>query len=365
MKKLAVILAVTLVMAIAIPLTGCGSSGNSAVVSFISRPNTSSTGTYLPRLSTLDPTTKTATAVVIPIPETAYYVSANSDGTAVTYCRYPSTVSGTTSADVSSTYDIYLMGTDGIEKELTTNADACESVFSPDGKTIAYSSYQSGSYYPQIFTMNVDGSNQKALYTNTIPAYSEYQLFPQFSPDGKSLVFYIYMYSDLDMEQMHRPNAAHTSRWLLERNRHVNHDVRKIAHPQDTVPYQSGWYTMGLTAATPNFVYAPNYIYVWGPAVFSSDGTKLLITDVDYDLYAYNIYSVGLDGSGLAELTTSSDTYDFSPVAYKGIILFNRLNYNNGIVDIYAMDENGANQILIHSNPDAWEALIDTYRLRW
>ena len=116
---------------------------------------------------------------------------------------------------------------------------------------------------------------------------------------------------------------------------------------------------MGLTAATPNLVYTP--YYVWGPAVFSSDGTKLLFTDYDYDLEEWNIYSVALDGSGLAELTTNSDTYDFSPVAYKGIILFNRINYDTSSVDIYAMDENGANQILIHSTPDQWEGLNDTY----
>jgi Tol biopolymer transport system component len=287
------------------------------------------------------------------------YVSANSDGTAVTYCYNASTEPGITHANVSSTYDIYLMGTDGKEKQLTTNADACVPVFSPDGKTIAYESYQAGTYYPHIFTMNVDGSNQKALYPDTILAYTEYQFFPQFSPDGKSLVFCIEVIGVNDVARTHQPNTVHESHWQPGRNFNANNALHKVAHPQDVVPYQSGWYTMGLTAATPNFVYMP--YGVWGPAVFSSDGTKLLFTDIDPDLDELNIFSVGLDGSGLAELTSSSDEADFSPVAYKGIILFNRYNSVTSSVDIYAMDENGVNQIPIHSTPDVWEGLIDAY----
>jgi Tol biopolymer transport system component len=286
------------------------------------------------------------------------YVSANSDGTAVTYCR-PNTVTPTVTPMVSASIDIYLMGTDGKEKQLTTNADACESTFSPDGKTIAYVSYPPGSQFSQIFTMNVDGSNQKPLYTNTILAYSHYQFMPEFSPDGKSLVFIIEMAELMGVERTHQQNAAHASHWLQERNRHTINAVRRIALPQDVVPYQSGWYTMGVTAATPNFVYMPNS--VWGPAVFSSDSTKLFFTDYDIDLGEANIFSISLDGSGLAELTTSSDEADFSPVAYKGIILFNRYNSVTSSADIYAMDENGVNQIPIHSTPDVWEGLNDTY----
>ncbi len=355
MKKLAVILAVTLVMAIAIPLTGCGSSGNHAVVSFISRPNTGS-GPYLPTLSTLDPITKTAKAVVIPIPVTAMYVSANSDGTAVTYCR-PDTITPTITPMVSESIDIYLMGTDGKEKQLTNKADACESVFSPDGKTIAYASYPPGSDYAQIFTMNVDGSNQKPLYTNTIPAYTQYQFMPEFSPDGQSLVFLIEIAGEAGVERTHQPNAAHTSHWLQARNHFAINAGRRIAHPEDVVPYRSGWYTMALTAATPNFVYTPSE--AWGPAVFSSDGTQLLFTD--YDGTEDNIFSVNLDGSGAVELTTSTDEPDFSPVAYRGIILFNQYNDVTSSADIYGMDENGVDQISIHSTPDVWEGLNDTY----
>ena len=56
---------------------------------------------------------------------------------------------------------------------------------SPDGKTIAFASYQSGDL--QTYTMNVDGSNQKALFAPE--AGTAEQFYPEFSPDGKSLVF--------------------------------------------------------------------------------------------------------------------------------------------------------------------------------
>lgn len=351
MKKLAVILAVTLVMAIAIPLSGCGSSSNPAKLTFIARPNTGK-GPYTPSLYILDPVAQTATPVAIPIPATADYVSANSDATAVTYCR-PSTLNPTITPMVSSTYDIYLMGKDGTEKQLTTNADACESVFSPDGKTIAYASRPSGSQYPQIFTMNIDGTNQKALYTAPL----EEQFMPQFSPDGKSLVFLIDLAVGGGVTRTHRQNNARVSSWLQGRDRHANNAVRGTAHPQVAGQSQSGWYTMALTGTTPTLVYSPNEW--WGPAVFSSDGTRLFLTD--YDGTDNNIYSVNLDGSNLLELTTSTDTDDFSPVAYRGLIFFNRFNDVTSSVDIYGMDETGVNQIFLHSTPDVWEGLNDTY----
>jgi Tol biopolymer transport system component len=74
-----------------------------------------------------------------------------------------------------------------------------------------------------------------------------------------------------------------------------------------------------------------------------------------------NIFSVNLDGTALTPLTTSTDTYNFSPVAYKNLILFNRYNSATSSWDIYAMDQNGGNQVLIHSTDNTWETLIDAY----
>ena len=114
---------------------------------------------------------------------------------------------------------------------------------------------------------------------------------------------------------------------------------------------------MGLHDTAPTLVYAPNSW--WGPAVFSHDGTKLLLTmwDGNHD----NISSVNLDGSNLTALTTSTDTDNFSPVPYKNVIVFNRYNSDTSSWDIYRMNQDGTNQALVHTTANTWETLIDSY----
>lgn len=335
MKKFAL----TLAIAVVIVATGCGDS-KSPILTYVAR-SSSSTSTA-PQLFKLNESTQQSTAVPIPIPDTAYYISPNSDATAVTYCRY----NGTT------TYDIYSMGLDGIEKQLTTDADACESVFSPDGKTIAYVSGSSGDFL--IMTMNLDGTNQQPIFTPT--AGTAESFYPEFSADGKSLVFWVYANSGPSAaRQLHR--QGRTPSWLTQG------PVRsKKARPAfaGTGVTQSGWYVMGLSDTAPTFVYTPNN-GPWGPAVFSADGKKLLLTDSDGT--ADNIFTVNLDGSGLTEITSSTDPNapDFSPVPYKNLIVFNTMSATNSSWDIYVMNQDGSNQKLVHSTADMWEALIESY----
>jgi Tol biopolymer transport system component len=336
MKKLTL----TLAMALVIAATGCGDS-NAPILTYVARANSSGV-TPTPNLFKLNEATQTTTAVTIPIPDTAYYVSANASATEVTYCR-----------DGSSGYDIFVMGTDGVEKQLTTGADACESVFSPDNKTMAFVSCASGDCL--IMTMNVDGSNQNALYTP--PAGTAESFYPEFSPNGKSVVFYAFTNSGPSAAQRHlsMPHmSGRISPWLAQ-----GPVKAKKAHPAaaGTGITQDGWYVMGLSDTAPTFAYAPNSW--WGPAMFTGDGSKLLLTD--YDGTDYNIFTVNLDGTGLMQLTTSTDTDNFSPVPYKNLIMFNRYNSTNSSWDIYAMDQTGANQTLIHSTADTWESLLDSY----
>src|SRR6202171_6206063 len=163
MKKLAVTLAAAMVIA----LTGCGTNSNAPLLTYVARASSDS---YAPHLFILNTTTQQSTAVAIPIPASAFHVASNSDATNVVYTRYNTTG-----------YNIFLMGKDGVEKQLTTGLDAWAPAFSPDGKTIAFYNYLSNS--SSIVTMNLDGSNQTALY-GTSGVYSYY---PQFSPDGKSV----------------------------------------------------------------------------------------------------------------------------------------------------------------------------------
>ncbi len=342
MKKLAVILAAALV----IVLTGCGEDSKPTLITYIARGSSDS---YAPHLFTLDEKTQKSTSVAIPIPTDALYVASNSDATAVVYCY-----------DGPDGYDIFLMGKNGQEKQLTSGADACEATFSSDGKTIAYVGYSSDDDAYQIFTMNFDGSNQKALYV--APAGTVDQWMPQFSPDGKSLAFCIELMSDESAQPMRRQNGAQVSfgrQWPTRqsKNRPSKNAVRGTALALAAAPSDSGWYQMALTDTSPALVYATTT--AWGPAVYSADGKKLLMT-VEGDSYAA-ISTVNLDGTGLTPLTTGTDTEDFAPVPHRGVILFNRYNDANSSVDIYMMDQNGANQAVVNSTADTFSCLNDTY----
>ncbi|MBA3655998.1 MAG: PD40 domain-containing protein [Gemmatimonadaceae bacterium] len=81
-------------------------------------------------------------------------------------------------------YDIYTVNRDGSELKRLTHNDVytAESVLSPDGKRIVFTSLKDGDL--DIYTMNVDGSNVRRL-TNT-PGYDGGAWW---SPDGKELVY--------------------------------------------------------------------------------------------------------------------------------------------------------------------------------
>jgi len=205
------------------------------------------------------------------------------------------------------------MGMDGLEKQLTAGPNDYAPEFSPDGKTVVYMSAQPSADY-QTFTMNIDGSNQKALYAPALGVLD--QNYPVFSPDGKSIVFFASRFGNRD-----------------------------------------GYYQMALTDTIPKLVYGTSHW--WGPAAFSGDGTKLLLTFDDG--IEWNIASVNLDGTGFTPLTTNTDTLSFAPVPYKNLILFNRFDNTDSSFQIYVMDQSGANQILLSATPATYETLVDTY----
>ncbi len=331
MKKLIITLAAA---GLAVALTGCGSDSTpSPTVTYVSRA--SSDVAAAPQLFTLNESTKKSTAVSIPIPATAFYVASNSSATEVAYYREDDT-----------NYDIFTMGTNGTEAQLTTGANAWSPTFSANGKSIAYVAGNE-----EIFTMNVDGSNQTALYAAGLGVVDQYA--PSFSPDGKSLVFYI----QTDDCCLSRSGQKISHRAVTPPKGFPRAAIHASSHPQVGTPTQSGWYTMALTDSSPTLVYATDEW--WGPAVYSGDGTKLLISD--YDGTEWNILSVNLDGTGATPLTTGVTAQTLSPVPYKNLILYNVVNNPNSSWDIYVMSSTGTNQTLLSSTAGTFEILMDSY----
>jgi len=186
------------------------------------------------------------------------------------------------------------------------------------------------------------------------------QWMPQFSPDGKSVVFYIEALSPGFIQPAHSKRDGQLFSWSSPkswRSNHANGSKAQVA----AAPSEAGWYRMALTDTAPTPIYATTDF--WSPSAFSEDGKKLLMGLYDSDTDYYNVFNVNLDGTGLAPLSASDmdDADDVAPVAYKGAILFNRHNFDNGSIDIYVMDQTGANQTLVSSETDTYHCLSDTY----
>ncbi|HXJ90135.1 MAG TPA: hypothetical protein VMS18_25215 [Candidatus Binatia bacterium] len=85
--------------------------------------------------------------------------------------------------------DIYTMNVDGSDVKQLTNLGPDSGAFweswSPDGKQIVFNEYHAPDFLGQLWLMNADGTNQRVLlseadFSNEIPS---------FTPDGTSIVF--------------------------------------------------------------------------------------------------------------------------------------------------------------------------------
>jgi len=85
---------------------------------------------------------------------------------------------------LSSANDILIMNNDGtFQNQLTVDGTEFEPAWSPDGTKIAFASGRTGTF--QIFTMNIDGTNQVNISNN--PLVNDRQ--PAWSPDGTKIAF--------------------------------------------------------------------------------------------------------------------------------------------------------------------------------
>lgn len=142
--------------------------------------------------------------------------------------------------------DIYSMNVDGSNiVRLTTSGDNTHARWSPDGTKILFISTRDGS--EDIFVMNADGTNQTSLGTT---AGDEF--YAQWSPNGSKILYTL----------------------------------------------NSGIYVMNANGTGSTHVIDGRY------PDFSYDGTKIIYTDANDD----KLYTVNLDGTGAARVTTDTAT---------------------------------------------------------
>ena len=190
---------------------------------------------------------------------------------------------------------ICLMNADGTNRVQLTDfpATAFYPSISPDGKTIYFSSRQSGNF--EIYSISVDGGNAKKLTNDIGSLYA-----PELSPNGEWIIF----------------TNNGDGLWLMcpdGRNPHplTDHDDIDPTWSPDglMIVFASsragGRQLFVMNADGTDIRQVTNLNDMGGRSSFSPDGTKL--TFYRGPAGDHNIYIINVDGTGLVQLTNGGD----------------------------------------------------------
>lgn len=221
---------------------------------------------------------------------------------------------------INCNFEIYIMNADGSEQTRLTNSPEVDLYpnWSPDGKHIAFTSYQDDN--SEIYVMNVDGRGQTRLTNNPASDF-----WPVWSPDGTHIAF---------ISDRNNPDTECMFSGCL-------YDIYVIS-----VSENSGQLTIvgELIQLHPTNSYFINlYSVSWSP-----DGSKIVSHFVDDE--TYDIFVINVDGSDPMYLTDNSEN-DFAPVWSPDGTRIAFTSERDGNPEIYIMDIDGSNQIRLTNDP--------------
>lgn len=215
---------------------------------------------------------------------------------------------------VYDTYDIFVSDLKGnIVKQLTnTPGYDAEATVSPKGDLIVFTSDRSGDL--ELWTMNIDSSNQKQITTGL-----GYDGGAFFSPDGKQLVF--------------RSSRPKTDEEIKE---YKDLLAKGLVAPTNMEIYVCDIDGKNLKQVTQ--LGKAN----WAP-FFHPSGKKIIFSSNHHSQrgYDFQLYMINVDGTGLKQITTESifNAFPmFSPDGKKLVFSSNRNNHGTRDTNLFIAD---------------------------
>jgi Tol biopolymer transport system component len=225
-----------------------------------------------------------------------------------------------------------------------------DAVWSPDGRTIAFTAYDCGSYWVRI--VGADGSGQRTLAPRGRSEFPEYAE-PAWSPDGRKILF----------------ANVHDGVYVVNRD---GSGWRVLARMKPADPNPVGgsvaWSPDGRRIAfiSDGNLWEMNADGTRRRRLVESAGSSGIAWSPDGRKIAFNrrpdagddraVFVVNADGSGLRNLAGNSGVNDANPVWSPDGRVIAFTSDRDGNAEIYVMDADGSNQRNVSQNPaDDWD----------
>jgi TolB protein len=262
-------------------------------------------------------------------------------------------------SDRTGNHDIFTMDLDGSNQTKLTTSLAYDDQpkWSPDSSKIAFMSGRDGNF--EIYTMDPSGGAQTRITNNPFA-----DGFPAWSPDGTKLAFVRGNLNNPSTFDIYVMNANGSGEIRLTNDGAID-GVPAWSPDGSKIVFMSGGssvfdpnsfeiYTMSAADGS-NRVRLTNNTVADGQPSYSPNGAKIVFASGDaLNPNGIEIFVMNADGSNRAQLTSNSVTDGFPAWSFDGSnIIFAAGSVNDeSSVELFVMNANGTNRARLTTNPN-------------